>query len=69
MFALGSTAYPHSFCEFGKKLDKHMSELGARQIHLMGVGDELTGQEQSFLTWIQGSFKVLDVTIPDKDQM
>ena len=35
-----------------------MLELGARQMYPVGTGDELIGQEQSFITWTQGTFKV-----------
>ena len=57
VFALGSSGYP-KFCAFGKKLDDLMLELGARQMYPVGTGDELIGQEQSFITWTQGTFKV-----------
>ena len=57
VFALGSSAYP-IFCAFGKKLDELMLELGARQMHPVGTGDELLGQEQSFIRWTTGAFKV-----------
>ena len=60
VFALGSSAYAN-FCQFGKKLDKLMAQLGAKQMYPVGTGDELTGQEQHFINWMQGAFKVLSV--------
>lgn len=56
VFALGSRAYP-KFCQFGQDLDGHLRKLGAVQIHEVGKGDELCGQENSFKEWAFSTFK------------
>lgn len=51
VFALGSSQYSSTFCEFGKNLDKAFRKLGAKQLAGVGLGDELKGQEQVFGRW------------------
>ncbi|XP_066924992.1 nitric oxide synthase, inducible-like [Clytia hemisphaerica] len=51
VFALGSSAYPQ-FCAFGNDVNNKMRSLGAEEIYGIGEGDELNGQEQSFLNWL-----------------
>lgn len=57
VFALGSRAYP-SFCAFGHRLDSTLADMGAHRIHPTGEGDELSGQEQSFISWTKETFVV-----------
>lgn len=57
VFGLGSRAYPN-FCAFSHKIDKTMGILGAIKIQTIGEGDELCGQEESFLTWAKQVFQV-----------
>ena len=64
VFGLGSRAYPN-FCAFAHLLDTLFHELGAEQILQMQEGDELLGQEQSFITWSQQVFKVSFIFIQD----
>ncbi len=47
VFALGSKAYP-DFCAFGKSVEKSLVELKAKKMVKIGMGDELSGQEESF---------------------
>ncbi|XP_012944811.1 nitric oxide synthase, inducible-like [Aplysia californica] len=69
VFALGSKAYPH-FAEFGKTVDKSLSDLGATRVHKVGEGDELHGQEHSFDTWagavVEAACKSYNI-VPDKE--
>ncbi|KAM4795668.1 nitric oxide synthase, inducible [Rhinophrynus dorsalis] len=57
VFGLGSSMYPQ-FCAFAHTVDQKLSQLGASQISTTGEGDELSGQEESFLTWAVHTFKV-----------
>ncbi len=57
VFALGSKAYP-KFAAFGRALDALLGELGGERIMAIGLGDELSGQDQSFKQWAQDVFKV-----------
>ena len=57
VFGLGSRAYP-KFCEFARLMDNSFSKLGGERIFPMGEGDELNGQEESFITWARNCFKV-----------
>ncbi|KAK2574255.1 Nitric oxide synthase, partial [Acropora cervicornis] len=57
VFGLGSRAYP-DFCAFGHFVDDHLRELGAETILTMGEGDDLAGQEESFMEWTQNVFKM-----------
>ncbi|XP_075052853.1 nitric oxide synthase, inducible [Mixophyes fleayi] len=56
VFGLGSSIYP-KFCAFAHTLDQKLAQLGASQISLTGEGDELSGQEEAFLTWAVHTFK------------
>ncbi|PIO35315.1 hypothetical protein AB205_0132760, partial [Aquarana catesbeiana] len=56
IFGLGSSMYPQ-FCAFAHTLDQRMVQLGASQISPTGEGDELNGQEESFLSWAVQTFK------------
>ncbi|XP_066457647.1 nitric oxide synthase, inducible-like [Eleutherodactylus coqui] len=70
VFGLGSSMYPQ-FCAFAHTLEERLAQLGASQISPTGEGDELTGQEESFLSWAVHTFKaaceVFDV--PDRDKI
>jgi sulfite reductase alpha subunit-like flavoprotein len=57
VFGLGSRAYSN-FCAFGHQIDNTMGKLGAVKIQNIGEGDELCGQEESFLTWAKQVFQV-----------
>ncbi|XP_018429088.1 PREDICTED: nitric oxide synthase, inducible [Nanorana parkeri] len=57
VFGLGSSMYPQ-FCAFAHTMDQKLSQLGASQISLTGEGDELNGQEESFLSWAVHTFTV-----------
>ena len=63
VFGLGSRLYSN-FCAFGHFVDDHLRQLGAQAILPMGEGDELSGQEESFLEWARNAFKVKLVTNP-----
>nr|DBA34249.1 TPA: hypothetical protein GDO54_001828 [Pyxicephalus adspersus] len=56
IFGLGSSMYPQ-FCAFAHTLDQKMAQLGSTQITPTGEGDELNGQEESFLLWAVHTFK------------
>ncbi|KAM4701870.1 nitric oxide synthase, inducible [Discoglossus pictus] len=56
VFGLGSSMYPQ-FCAFAHTVDQRLSQLGASQISPTGEGDELNGQEESFLIWAVHTFK------------
>uniref|UniRef100_A0A8C5M157 Nitric oxide synthase n=1 Tax=Leptobrachium leishanense TaxID=445787 RepID=A0A8C5M157_9ANUR len=56
VFGLGSSMYPH-FCAFAHTVEERLRDLGAIQISLTGEGDELSGQEESFYTWAEHTFK------------
>ncbi|XP_053560576.1 nitric oxide synthase, inducible isoform X2 [Bombina bombina] len=56
VFGLGSSMYPQ-FCAFAHNVDQKLAQLGGSQISLTGEGDELNGQEESFLTWAVHTFK------------
>ncbi|XP_054711021.1 LOW QUALITY PROTEIN: nitric oxide synthase, salivary gland-like [Uloborus diversus] len=57
VFALGSSAYPN-FCSFGLYVDTMLGELGGERMVKLGTGDELCGQEHSFIQWAQDAFHV-----------
>ncbi|XP_023681440.1 nitric oxide synthase 1-like [Paramormyrops kingsleyae] len=57
VFGLGSRAYQH-FCAFAHAVDTCLEELGGERILEMGVGDELSSQEEAFRTWAKDVFKV-----------
>ena len=48
VFALGSSQYNSTFCEFGKNLDRTFRKLGAHQLTHIGLADEMKGQEIIF---------------------
>lgn len=48
VFALGSSQYSSTFCEFGKTLDRTFRKLGACPLANIGLADELKGQETTF---------------------
>uniref|UniRef100_UPI00398EFA45 nitric oxide synthase, inducible-like n=1 Tax=Pristiophorus japonicus TaxID=55135 RepID=UPI00398EFA45 len=56
IFGLGSRMYPQ-FCAFAHTLDKKLEQLGATQMSPTGEGDELGGQEESFIEWAITAFK------------
>ncbi|KAG8450726.1 hypothetical protein GDO86_003122 [Hymenochirus boettgeri] len=56
VFGLGSSMYPQ-FCAFAHTVDQRLAQLGALQISPTGEGDELSGQEESFLNWAVHTFK------------
>ncbi|XP_067864479.1 nitric oxide synthase 2b, inducible [Heptranchias perlo] len=56
IFGLGSRMYPQ-FCAFAHALDKKLEQLGAAQMSPTGEGDELGGQEESFIDWAIATFK------------
>ncbi|KAM9320302.1 nitric oxide synthase, inducible [Gastrophryne carolinensis] len=70
VFGLGSSMYPQ-FCAFAHSLDQKMEQLGASQICPTGEGDELSGQEESFLSWASHAFKVACEVfkIPDRQNI
>lgn len=61
MFGLGSSAYPN-FCAFAHSCRDILHQLGGNEIHPIGEGDELRGQEDSFKKWAKSAFKVLQNT-------
>ncbi|XP_015923337.1 nitric oxide synthase, inducible-like [Parasteatoda tepidariorum] len=70
VFALGSSQYPH-FCQFGKDLDKCLSEIGAKRLMPVEMGDELGGQEHVFKEWLPKAYKASceDFGIPIDEEM
>ncbi|GFV30175.1 nitric oxide synthase, inducible [Trichonephila clavipes] len=56
VFALGSSSYPF-FCNFGKNVDNILSDLGAKRITKIELGDELGGQEHTFNEWLPSVYK------------
>ncbi|XP_071994274.1 nitric oxide synthase, inducible [Engystomops pustulosus] len=56
VFGLGSSMYPQ-FCAFAHTIDQRLAQLGASQISTTGEGDELSGQEETFLSWAVHTFK------------
>lgn len=56
VFGLGNSSYP-KFCNFAKFVDKVLNESGAECIHELGLGDELSGQEDAFREWSVSTFK------------
>ncbi|XP_067866663.1 nitric oxide synthase 2b, inducible [Heterodontus francisci] len=57
IFGLGSRMYPQ-FCAFAHALDKKLDQLGATKMSQTGEGDELGGQEESFVDWAITTFKM-----------
>ncbi|XP_073523877.1 nitric oxide synthase, inducible [Phyllobates terribilis] len=70
VFGLGSSMYPQ-FCAFAHTLDDRLAELGASQIGTTGEGDELSGQEEAFLSWAVHTFKAAceAFQIPDRQKI
>lgn len=60
MFGLGSRAYPH-FCAFAHSCRNLIVGLGGEEIFPIGEGDELCGQEDSFMSWAKDVFKVFNL--------
>uniref|UniRef100_A0A4W3IVT6 Nitric oxide synthase, inducible n=1 Tax=Callorhinchus milii TaxID=7868 RepID=A0A4W3IVT6_CALMI len=56
VFGLGSRMYPQ-FCAFAHAVDRKLQQLGAAQMSPTGEGDELSGQEESFIGWALNTFK------------
>jgi nitric-oxide synthase, brain len=56
VFGLGNSSYP-KFCSFAKFLSSSLKKLGGDEICDLGMGDELSGQEDSFKTWSIDVFK------------
>ncbi|XP_055513563.1 nitric oxide synthase 2b, inducible [Leucoraja erinacea] len=56
IFGLGSRQYPQ-FCAFAHTLDKKLEQLGAIRMSATGEGDELGGQEESFVDWAIATLK------------
>ncbi|XP_028840368.1 NADPH--cytochrome P450 reductase isoform X2 [Denticeps clupeoides] len=50
VFGLGNKTYEH-FNAMGKYVDKRLSELGARRIFDLGLGDDDGNLEEDFLSW------------------
>ncbi len=57
VFALGNSSYLN-FCGFGKEIDNLLNELDGKRLLQVGLGDELSGQEDSFNLWSAEVFKV-----------
>lgn len=57
VFGLGSSAYPN-FCAFAHSCRNVLHQLGGKEIHTIGEGDELSGQDDSFKKWAKSAFKV-----------
>eukprot|EP00795_Rhopilema_esculentum_P015606 gene15605-6882_t len=56
VFGLGSRAYPH-FCAFAHSCRNLIVGLGGEEVFPIGEGDELCGQEESFMSWAKDVFK------------
>ena len=54
--ALGSSAYP-DFCMAGRRMDALLCQLGAEQMCVAKLGDELDAQAQSVAEWQVGDGK------------
>jgi len=50
VFGLGNKTYEH-FNKMGKICDKKLEELGAKRVHVLGVGDDDANLEDDFITW------------------
>jgi len=61
VLALGDTNYPQ-FCEFGKKCDIRLEQLGARRIHPRTDCD--IDYEVSAISWTDGVFAALGTNVP-----
>ncbi|XP_046680462.1 LOW QUALITY PROTEIN: nitric oxide synthase, salivary gland-like [Homalodisca vitripennis] len=57
VFALGSSAYPN-FCAFGAYVDNLLGELGGERLMKLTTGDEMCGQQQTFVKWAPEVFRV-----------
>lgn len=57
VFGLGSTQYEH-YNKMGKVAHKRLKELGAEAVHDLGLGDELT-VEEDFEKWTEGLWPAL----------
>ena len=58
VFGLGNTSYP-KFCAFAKIIDTLLTDLKAESICEIGLGDELSGQEESFRKWSNDVYNVI----------
>jgi len=56
VFGLGSSAYPN-FCAFAHSCNNLLSQLGGKEVHPIGEGDELSGQEEAFKRWAKSAFE------------
>jgi len=50
VFGLGNKTYEH-FNKMGKFADSKLEELGAKRVHILGVGDDDANLEDDFITW------------------
>jgi len=50
VFGLGNKTYEH-FNKMGKFADAKLEELGAKRVHILGVGDDDANLEDDFITW------------------
>ncbi|XP_078535483.1 nitric oxide synthase, inducible [Lissotriton helveticus] len=67
VFGLGSSMYP-LFCAFAHTVDQKLAQLGATKISLTGEGDELSGQDEAFITWALHTFKITCETFAIRDR-
>ncbi|XP_014346908.1 nitric oxide synthase 2b, inducible [Latimeria chalumnae] len=68
VFGLGSKSYPQ-FCAFAHAIDQKLGQLGAVQITPTGEGDELSGQDEPFMTWAVTVFKAACKVFEIRDQL
>ena len=50
VFGLGDSQYKH-FCHMGIEFDQRLSELNAKRVHELGLGDSDTNMEEDFDNW------------------
>merc|ERR1719295_2350770 len=50
VFGLGNKTYEH-FNKMGKFADSKLEELGAKRVHILGIGDDDANLEDDFITW------------------
>lgn len=53
VFGLGNKTYPE-YNVMGKQIDQRMSELGAKRIYPLGLGNDDENIEDDFLVWKKG---------------
>lgn len=53
VFGLGNKTYEH-FNEIAKKIDKRLTELGAKRIGVVGEGDDDKSMEEDYIAWKDG---------------